>query len=77
MSNLPVKYQGLKVECARCKEKFEEVFIKNKYNGNDDDNQYCKHCYIHVHGDWDWYGETEFEVREGKNEYYRARGTVQ
>lgn len=64
------------MECEKCSESVEALYIKNRYNGNIDDGAYCAECYLDVHDEW-FSDELEFQFKEGKNEFTRARGTEQ
>lgn len=68
--------EDLTLECQECKQRFETLYIKNKYNGNNDDRELCGACYSDVHHEW-FNDDVEFEYTNGKNEVYRARVVCQ
>ena len=63
------------MECNKCKMKFNELYSKTKYNGNEDDNDYCGDCYFFQHGEY--FTDTEFEVIDEKIVATRVKSELQ
>ena len=63
------------MECDKCGGKFDTLYSKTKYNGNDDDSDCCSECYFLTHSEY--FIDTEFEVIDDKIVATRVRSELQ